>query len=97
MIWLVHNAGLEGGRKRQGVQQKRTSIIILTSFLLFFVYRGYQNLKRFTKYMIELNVNLLVEDGIECLFVGAYHRNIRVRRVVRHLRTSRARFCLPKF
>ena len=61
--------GLEGGRKGQGVWQKRTSIIILTSFLLFFVYRGCQNLKLFTEYMIELNLHPLVADGIERLFM----------------------------
>ena len=31
--------------------------------------QGCQNLKLFTKYMIELNVHLLVADGIERLFV----------------------------
>ena len=35
------------------------------------MYRGCQNLKLFTKYMIELDVHLLVADGIERLFVGA--------------------------
>ena len=59
--------------------------------------QGCQNLKLFTKYMIELNVHLLVADGIERLFVGAYYRSVRLPRVVSQLRTCRARFCLPKF
>ena len=48
------------------------------------MYRGCQNLKLVTKCMIELNhshslnVHLLVADGIECLFVGAYYRSIRL-------------------
>ena len=52
--------------------------------------RGCQNLKLFTKYMIELNVHLLACGG-------AYYRSVRLPRVVNQLRTCRARFCLPKF
>ena len=37
---------------------------LLPSFILFFVYRACKNRKRFTKYMIELNVHLLLADGI---------------------------------
>ena len=69
--WYIMN-GLEGGRKGQRVFffAKACIYYFLTSFLLLFVYTGSQNRKLFTKYMIELNVHLLVADGIERLFVG---------------------------
>ena len=62
------------------------------------MYRGCQNflctggVKRFTQCMIELNVHLLVADGIERLFVGGIlskHSSSSCSQ----LRTCRARFC----